>query len=177
MAAFTELDWNRFDVSAIVDSKGIISIDERRRNKCLGWLNRNGYEVESIDCSLGLTHAIPELGRMLNWQQQFGYTLTADNRNLNALRDGFKFNVPKDGGKVFKLNRADMAWQEDAWWLLGLLRIAEELSRRQLALGRRFFTLLVLPENSLLAGQVYETNKVPIPFWDPCQAIHEFDAD
>jgi hypothetical protein len=114
---------------------------------------------------------------MLKWQQQFGYTLTADNRNLNALRDGFEFNVPKDGGKVFELNRADVAWQEDAWWLLGLLRIAEESSSRQLALGRRFFTLLVLPENSPLGGKEYETNKVPMPFWNPFQAIHEFEAD
>src|SRR5690349_10277414 len=148
MAAFAELDWSRFDVLAVVALGGVATIDDRRRGQCLGWLRRNGYEVESLDCSRGLAHAIPELGTLLDWEEKFGYRLGADNRNLDALRDGFEFKVPEPGGKVLELVRADVAWQEDARWLLGLLSIAREATRRQLALGRRFFSLLVLPEQS-----------------------------
>jgi hypothetical protein len=36
--------------------------------------------------------------------------------------------------------------------MLGMLSIAQEQSRWQSALGRRFFTLLVLPEGSPLKG-------------------------
>jgi len=176
MAAFTDLDWTRFDVLAIVADRGLATIEERRRHKCLDWLRRNGYSIESLDCSRGLVHAIPELGRMLGWEQNFGYVLEAGSRNLNALRDGFEFDAPVDGGKVFELVRADVAWQEDAQWLLGLLAIAEERSLRELALGRRFFTLLALPERSPLIGQTTETAKVPIPFWSPCTQVHEFDV-
>ena len=175
MAAFTELDWTRIDVVAIMAFRGIATIDEQRRSKCLDWLRRNGYGVESLDCSRGLVHALSELGRMLGWQQQFGYTLEPDIRNLDALRDGFEFDVPVDGGKVLELVRADLAWQEDARWLLGLLAIAEEATRRELALGRRFFTLLVLPEKSPLVGQAIETATVPVPFWNPCRELDESD--
>jgi hypothetical protein len=175
MAAFNELDWSRIDIHAIVGSRGIATIDERRRSKCLEWLGRNGYEVESLDCGRGVKHAVPELGRMLGWQQQFGYTLGPDNRNLDALRDGFEFEVSEEGGKVFELVRPDVTWQQDARWLLGLLAIAEEASRRKLAVGRRFFTLLVLPEKSPLMGQTIEAITVPMPFWDPCREVHEFD--
>jgi hypothetical protein len=176
MAAFSELDWRRIDVHAIVECSGIATIDERRRSKCLDRLRRNGYEIESLDCTLGLVHAIPELGRILRWQQQFGYALDSGSRNLDALRDGFEFAVSEPGGKVFELVRADVAWQEDARWLLGLLAFAQEATRRQLALGKRFFTLLVLPETSPLIGQTIDTTTVPVMFWNPCTEVHEFDT-
>jgi hypothetical protein len=174
MAAFTELDWRRIDVGAIVTFGGVACIDERRRGKCLEWLRRNGYEIESLDCSRGLAYAVPELGRMLRWQEQFGYVLRPDSRNLDTLRDGFEFDIPEGGGKVFELVRADLAWQEDAGWFLGLLAIAQEATRRELALGKRFFTLLVLPEKSSLIGQAIEA-AVPALFGNPCREIHEFD--
>lgn len=175
MAAFTELDWTRIDVLAVVAFGGIATIDERRRNKCHDWLRRNGYEIESLDCGPGLVQAIPELGRLLRWRQQFGYDLGPENRNLDALRDGFEFTVPEDGGKVFEIVRADIAWREDPRWLLGLLAIAQEASRRELALGKRFFTLLVVPEDSPLIGQPINMSAVPVPFWSPCRKVHEFE--
>jgi hypothetical protein len=70
--------------------------------------------------------------------------------------------------------RADLAWLEDPRWLLGVLSIAQEHSRRQLALGRRFFTLLVLPEHSPLAGVAIEQTEVPCPFWSPSREVNEF---
>jgi hypothetical protein len=174
-AAFDKLDWHRIDVLAIVMFGGIATIDERRRGKCLDWLRRKGYEIESLDLSGGLADAIPKLGEMFAWQQQFGYALGPDNRNLDALRDGFDFEVPEHGGKVFELVRPDVAWQDDARWLLGLLAIAREVTRQELAIGRRFFTLLVIPENSPLIGQTIETAVVPWPFSNMCREVHEFD--
>lgn len=112
MTAFTELDWIRVDVLAIVAFWGIATIGERRRSKCPDWLQRNGYEIESLDCGQELAQAIPELGRMLRWQQQFGYALGPENRNLDALRDGFEFEVPDVGGKAFEIVRADAAWRK-----------------------------------------------------------------
>jgi hypothetical protein len=114
-----------------------------------------------------LAEAIPELGRTLGWEEQFGYALGPDSRNLDALRDGFAFDIPEGGGRVFEIVRADLAWREDSRWLLGLLSIAQEQSRWQLALGRRFFALLVIPEESPLVGTVIEEISVPGVFGNP----------
>lgn len=76
---------------------------------------------------------------------------------------------------MFEIIRTDIAWQEDPRWLLGLLAIAQEASRRELALGKRLFTLLVVPESSPLIGQPIHTSAVPVPFWNPCRQVHEFD--
>lgn len=132
--------------------------------------------IHSLDCSDGLNQAIPELGRQFHWEQQFGYTLDPGKRNLDALRDGFEFDIPGSGRRVFEIIRPDIAWQEDSHWLLGLLSIAQEYSRNELALGRRFFTLLVVPEGSPLIGQTIETKTVPTPFWNPCRELHEFEC-
>jgi hypothetical protein len=67
-----------------------------------------------------------------------------------------------------------LGWQEDARWLLGLLSIAQEHSRRQLALGRRFFVLLVVPEDSTLVGVMIEHTTVPVHFWSECLEVNEF---
>jgi len=167
IAAFTELDWRRIDVWAIVACSGLITIEESRHLLCRQWLLKNHYEINSIDCSTGLNQAIPELGRLFRWEQQFGYSLEPHRRNLDALRDGFVFDIPQNGGRVLEIIRPDIAWQEDSRWLLGLLSIAQEYSLKELALGRRFFALLVVPEDSPLIGQTIEINKVPSPFWDP----------
>jgi hypothetical protein len=175
MAAFTDLDWDRIDVSAIVGSAaGLATIDERRHPACIEWLRQHGYAIDSLDCRRGLAEAVPTLGRLLNWQQQFAYSLGPDNRNLDALRDGFEFEIHEGGGRVLELIRADLAWEEDPRWLVGLLSIAQEHSRRQLALGCRFFALLVIPEDSQLVGAAIEQALVPCVFWSPCRDVHEF---
>lgn len=43
----------------------------------------------------------------------------------------------------------------------------EEASRCELALGKRFFPLLVVPEGSPVIGQPINTSGVPVPFWNP----------
>ncbi len=174
MAAFSDLDWSRIDVTGIVAFGGLATIDERRHPACRDWLTREGYLIDTFDCRPGLSVAIPELGRLLRWEEQFGYALGPDSRNLNALRDGFEFEIPNGGGRVFEIIRPDTAWQEDTQWLCGFLSIAQEQSRRQLALGRRFFALLVVPERSPLIGAVIEQSTVPALYWSPCREVHEF---
>lgn len=175
MAAFTDLEWGRLDTWAIVACGGLVTIEQDRHVPCREWLVRNGYGIDTFDCRPGLAAAIPELGRLLRWEEQFGYALGPDNRNLNALGDGFGFDIPDGGGRVFEIVRADLAWQEDQQWLCGLLSIAREQSLCQLALGRRFFALLVIPDKkSPLIGAVIDQVTVPGPFWSPCHGVHEF---
>ena len=174
VAAFVELDWSRIDVQGIVSFGGLATIDEPRHQACRDWLARHEYQIDTFDCRPGLSVAVPELGRLLSWEEQFGYALGPDSRNLDALRDGFEFDIPDAGGRVFEIVGGDLVWQEDSRWLCGLLEIAQEQSRRQLALGRRFFALLVVPERSPLVATSIGRIEVPVPFWSPCREVHGF---
>jgi hypothetical protein len=178
MSAFTEfngrLDWRRIDVQAIVGHHGLAVMDIARRSACLEWLRQQGYRVEQLDCTVGIGAVIERLGLTFHWEEQFGYRLGGGSRNLDALRDGFGFDVPASGGVVFELFRPDLIWHEDARWLLGLLAIASEHSRAHLACGRRFFTLLVLPDRSSpLIGQKLDDVSVPCAHWEPCDEPHK----
>lgn len=161
MAVFTELDWRRLDVWAIVGAAGTAVVDIRQHPQSRRWLEDNGYTIGTLNCTEGLNQAIPALGRMLNWEQQFGYSLGPESRNLDALNDGFEFTVPENGGYVLDVIGADLAWEEDARWLQGFLAIAQSHSRKHLALGQRFFVLLALPQHSPLIGAVIEETRVP----------------
>lgn len=148
MSAFAELDWRRIDVSAIVTSSGLATIEEERHAPCRDWLIREGYQIDTFDCRRGLEVAIPALGRLLQWEAQFGYSLGPTDRNLDALRDGFHFDPPAGGARLLEMLRPDVIWKEDPRWLCGLLAIIQEHTRYQLALGNRFFALLVVPAGS-----------------------------
>jgi hypothetical protein len=179
MAAFNDaqIDWRRIDVQAIVGHHGLAVIDIARRAACLEWLRSQGYHLEQLDCTVGINAVIERLGQMFRWEEQFGYRLSNDSRNLNALRDGFEFNVPGSGGVVFELFQPDLIWSEDAQWLLGLLAIASEHSHYHLACGRRFFSLLVLPNRSPIIGQKFDDICVPYTFWDTSIEVHGFTKD
>jgi hypothetical protein len=79
--------------------------------------------------------------------------------------DGFEFNLKTGQGHVLELLNAEIAHREDPQWLAGLLAIAHEHSRWQLALGARFFVTLFLDRGSVLIGTEYEMLSVPAPFW------------
>src|SRR5580704_3698900 len=124
MAAFADLDWGRIDTLAIAGpAGGVATIDEGRHARCRDWLLRNGYAVNSLDCRQRLAEAIGALGGLLCWKQRFGYSLEPTNRNVDVLRDGFDFEIPESGGRILEIIRADLGWQEDPRWLLGLLSI------------------------------------------------------
>jgi hypothetical protein len=165
MAAFAELDWTRFDVWAAVAMEGVAVVNSAHREACLAWLQQHGYAVTSIDFALGVGPAVVALGEKLCWEEQFGYRLTTDSRNLDALRDGFDFDLKPGEGHALELLNGDVAHREDPRWLSGLLAIAHEHTVRQLALGARFFVSLVLDRDSPLIGATYETLSLPVPFW------------
>jgi hypothetical protein len=165
MAAFAELDWTRFDVWAVVAMEGVAVVESKHREACLAWLRQHDYAVSSIDFALGASPAVVAMGKMFRWEEQFGYPLTPESRNLDALRDGFEFDLKSGQGHVLELLNAEVAHREDPRWLCGLLAIAHEHSLRQLALGSRFFATLVLDRGSPLIGAPYETLSLPVPFW------------
>jgi len=164
MAAFDQLDWTRFDVWAAVAMEGVAVVEIAQRQACHAWLRQYNYTINSIDFAEGIGPAVVALGEQFRWEEQFGYELAADSRNLDALRDGFEFDLKPGQGHVFELLNADVAHREDPRWLRGLLAIAHEHSRWQLALGVRFFAMLILERSSPLIGASYETLSVPGPF-------------
>jgi hypothetical protein len=165
MAAFAELDWTRFDVWAAVAMEGVAVVKSEHREACLAWLRQHDYAVTSIDFALGIGPAVVALGEIFRWESKFGYRLTPERRNLDALRDGFDFDLKPGQGHVLELLNAEVAHHEDDRWLSGLLAIAHEHSLWQMALGARFFAILVLDRGSPLIGAPYETLSVPVPFW------------
>ena len=177
MAAFTELHWARFDVWAIVAMEGIAVVEPAHHEACLAWLRQHDYSITSIDFELGVGTAVIALGEKLRWEEQFGYRLGPESRNLDALRDGFEFDLTPGQGHVLELLNAEVANREDANWLCGLLAIAHEHSRRQLAIGARFFAMLVLRRGSPLIGMPYETLSVPVTFWTAARHGQPFVSD
>jgi hypothetical protein len=139
MAAFAELDWTRFDVWAAVALEGVAVVQPVHRDACLAWLRQHDYAITSIDFAQGVSPAVVALGETFRWQEQFGYILSPDSRNLDALRDGFDFDLRPGQSHVLELLSAEVAHRENREWLSGLLAIAHEYSRWQLALGARFF--------------------------------------
>ncbi len=135
---------------------------------------RQGYTFTNLDGARGLSAIVAELGLLFGWEEKFGYVLGPDDRNLMRLRDGFWFDIPDGGRHVLELTHPELIWKEDPTWLLGLLDIAVAHSRWQLALGRRFFTLIVHPDNSPLVGKAVAETWIPGAYWHPAPAIHHF---
>lgn len=176
MAAFGELDWTRFDVWAAVAMEGVAVVEVAHREACLTWLRQHEYGVTSIDFARGIGPAVVAFGEKLRWEEQFGYRLEPDSRNLNALRDGFEFDLKPGEGHVLELLNAEVAHREAPSWLSGLLAIAHEHSRWQLALGACFFATLILDRGSPLVGVTYQTLSVPVPFWTAANHGDPFKA-
>jgi len=164
MAAFNTLDWTRLDVWAIVSMDGIAVVEPKHQEACLAWLRTHGHAVSTIDFLQGIGPAVIAFGELFRWKEQFGYALGPESRILDALRDGFEFDVQPGRGVVLELMNAGVAYNENPSWFAGLLSIAREHSRVQLALGARFFTLLILSPCSALVGTAYEKVSVPSPF-------------
>jgi hypothetical protein len=104
-----------------------------------------------------------QIADLLAWERQFGYTPGPGPINLDALNDGFDFDLPDGGRLALEMVRPDVVWREDPGWLLGMLSIARRRTVEYLAIGRRYFTLLVIPERSPLLGQLVGPVTVPWP--------------
>jgi hypothetical protein len=109
--------------------------------------------------------SVAELGQRLGWESEFGYELEGSSRNLDALRDGFDFEIDADIGLVLELVAFDAAHSEDARWARGFLSIIAEHSLRQLALGRRFFAILLVEDDQAeIIGTTYDELSVTPAF-------------
>jgi hypothetical protein len=164
MAAFDDLDWTRFDVWAAVALEGVAVVETSQRDACHTWLRQHDHALNSIDFAQGIGPAVVAMGELFRWEEQFGYRLTPEKRNLDALRDGFEVRLKPGQGHALEFLNAEVAHRENPRWLRGLLAIAHEHSRFQLALSARFFAMLVLDRRSPLIGVGYETLSVPVPF-------------
>jgi hypothetical protein len=165
MVAFTDLDWRRLDVFALVVGRGIASIEIASSTQAHKWLKANGYALTLLDFREGISPVVEKLGRQLKWVEKFGYELTGDSRNLAALRDGFHFEVPNTGGIVLNIRNFDQAIQAEPKWSSAFLSIVAEYSLRHLACGRRFFGLVeVQNSESPEVEHVFEALSVPFPF-------------
>jgi hypothetical protein len=164
MAAFEKLDYTRFDFWAIVVGEGIAVVAPQHRDGCLAWLLKRDYTLHSINFLEGIGPAVVTMGKLFHWEEQFGYPLNPKSRNLDALRDGFEFDVNSGQGVVLELLNTEVAHREDPAWFTGLMSIVHEYSRNQLAVGARFFSVLILDQNSSLIGMPYETLAVPLTY-------------
>ncbi len=165
-AAFTDLQWLRLDVRGVVSSAGLAVVRPADRKRCTAWFVSEGYSSFTIDCASGKKDVLRQVGQHLKWREQFGYDFEDGEGNLDALNDGFDFEIPASGRFVLELSEPEVLWREDARWFEGLLSIASDHSRRHLALGHRFFTVLWADDTSPLLGLVVEKVAVPYP-WTP----------
>jgi hypothetical protein len=123
-----------------------------------------GYDLVQLDLGRDFPEVLEQIGTLFHWSEEFGYDLEDHAGNLDAIRDGFDFHVPAGRtGIVLELVNVESLWKADRDWTAGLLSIACEHSRYQLALGCRFFTLLVLPSGSPVIGATVDEVVVPFP--------------
>ena len=126
---FDEADWTRFDFWAIVACRGLVTVAIADRLRCRAWLASHNFNVYTLNFGDGISTAVANLGEVLKWQDQFGYRLSPESRNLDALRDRFlEGPLANDGPKVLEMEGIEQAWKEDSQWLRGFLSIAQEES-------------------------------------------------
>ncbi len=167
MACFSaqEADWQRLDFATIV-GEGFVPIRTRDCAQATSWLADNGYLVEQVDCGTTFKELCVQFGQLFKWEEQFGYRYEDGKGNLDALRDGFEFAPPEDGGAVLWLKNFEQLWQSDKRWASALLEIAAEHTRYQIAFGKRFFTVVEVADDSSLPGAAIAGLAMPAA-WRP----------
>jgi hypothetical protein len=139
-----------------ITSGGVARVTEEHADDCRRWLSERGYTLVQIDFSAGMQHVLDRINELFQWREQFGYTYSG--HSLDALRDGFWFDVPVDGGLVFELHRPDLLWKEHSYWIAGLLELVSEHSAHDLE--SRFFALLVMPQAADSIGNAVSIDEV-----------------
>ena len=75
---------------------------------------------------------------------------------------------------MLELFAPEVIHAEDPQWTSYLLADASEHSRYHLAHGRRFFALLVTPDDSPIIGATVDQISVPVGYWSPSEQRHTF---
>lgn len=169
-----DIDYTRLDVRAMLEMRGIATVDALRAAACQRWLAERGYDLTPVDFGRSFQEVLAELGSIFDWESQFGYSLGDGDGNLNALADGFSFGVSQERGRVLVVNDPDTMASQEPSWFNGFLEIASAHSLFHLACGSRFFVLLVLSPFSSLPGRSYGECKIPGAFWNSHARKHGF---
>jgi hypothetical protein len=161
--AFAQLEWNRLDVQAIVGHRGVATILQHDRDRAKNWLTTHGYAVLEFDFADGIAAMVTQFGQALQWQKQFGYELSGEVANLDAIADGFSA-LPGAGALVMMFDNVDSMYSAHSEWVLGFAAIIADASLAQLAVGARFFSLWSIPSgHSTFVGQVIAQSMVGVP--------------
>jgi hypothetical protein len=166
VASFTSLDWDRFDLHAIILGRGLARMSEESVTRARDWLAKHGYKSVSLDFSDGLASAVGDIEGLLEWERNFGYSLDGKLPHVAAIHEGLQFlPVPEDGGLVLELSSIDSALVENEEWTLGFLRMIARESLQRLALGRRFFAV-IYPDTThpALLERALDDFWIPNPF-------------
>ena len=167
VATFKTLNWSDLDTWAIAAGHGVVTLHHEDQLAASTWLKQHKYEVFHLDFANGITPVVKRLGIALGWSSQFGagHELRPESRNLDSLRDGFRFDVPELGGLVLSLDAFEIAWKEDPRWSAGFLAIVSEFSLQQMALGNRFFAVIEFADAaSVLLDSQFEKLLIGYPF-------------
>lgn len=162
-----ELDWSRLDVVTIVQCRGLASVRTRDRLGHRAWLAKHAYDVVTIHCGRGPGAVLSQFNELFEWEEQFGYLLDPERCDLDSIREGFSVSPTAERGIVLEWLGIEVLYRHAPDWTLGLLAIASEQSLYQLACARRFFSMLVLEEDSALIGTAVASVAVPGPHWRP----------
>src|SRR5262245_23839221 len=57
-----DIDYTRFDVGAMLETRGIATVDQLRATPCQHWLEQRGYVVSSVDFGLPFKEVLAQLG-------------------------------------------------------------------------------------------------------------------
>ena len=163
MAVFAENErsWRRIDYATIAGD-GVAAVELSHAEACRGWLARHGYRRVLLDCSVDRAGVCAQLSALFDWPTQFGYVF--EGHSLDALRDGFHFEIGDETGVVLELERAELLWAREPTFTAGLLAIASEHTRVKLAEGGRFFTIAtvaLVEGGSPMLGAAFDARRVP----------------
>ncbi|MBY0496408.1 MAG: hypothetical protein K2Y23_19540 [Cyanobacteria bacterium] len=165
-----DLDWRRIDVTALITDAGIATVRLQDLDACRAWLVSESYSVDRLDLAVDNAGIRRQLDALFRWEEQFGYRLVDHGPALpalDALRDGFDFEIAPGGRHVLELHGADAFWRSHPEWFAIFMSIVCEHSRLHLFFGRRFFPLLPLRDGSKLTGATLGEDGIPHVGWQP----------
>lgn len=142
---------DRLDYGAFIEGSGVVGVEPGADSTAAeAWLAVHGAVVHRLTYRGDLRAFSEALCDLLRWEEQFGYSPRGRVVSLDALNDGFDFDVPDDGLVALVISGGDAVAATDLRWFMVLLEIAARHSRYHMAGGRRFITVVVASPRSRL---------------------------